>query len=32
MEIDHVLYELVPDAVMMKVMNIHGVRLRRHVK
>ncbi|WP_349671171.1 hypothetical protein [Lacrimispora sp.] len=32
MEIDHVLYELVPDAVVMKVMNIHGVRLRRHVK
>jgi hypothetical protein len=32
MEIDHVLYELVPDAVVMKVMNIHGVRLRRHVE
>lgn len=32
MEIDHVLYELVPDAVVMKGLNIHGVRLRRYMK
>ncbi len=31
-KIDHKLYELVPDAVVMKVMNIHGGRLQRHVK
>lgn len=31
MEIDNVLYEIIPDAVRMRVMNIHGVRLRRYM-
>ncbi|MFT4104946.1 MAG: hypothetical protein QM657_04215 [Lacrimispora sp.] len=31
MEIDNVLYELVPDAIRNYVINIHGVRLRRYV-
>ncbi|MDK2967174.1 hypothetical protein [Lacrimispora sp.] len=31
MEIDDVLYEVVPDAVRVRTINIHGVRLRRHV-
>lgn len=30
-EIDHVLYELVPDAVSVTFINIHGVRLRRYM-
>ncbi len=29
-QIDNVKYELVPDAIRMKLINIHGVRLRRH--
>lgn len=29
MEIDNVLYELVPDSIRVRVMNVHGVRLRR---
>lgn len=31
MEIDHVLYELVPDGMPMKTITIHGVRLRRYL-
>ena len=31
MEIDNILYELIPDAVRVRVLNIHGVRLRRYV-
>ncbi len=30
-DVDNVLYELVPDAVRVKVLNIHGVRLRRYI-
>lgn len=31
MEIDNILYELVPDAVRLAMLNIHGVRLRRYI-
>lgn len=31
MEIDNILYELIPDAVRVRVMNVHGVRLRRYI-
>ncbi len=30
-DVDNVLYELVPDAVKVRFMNVHGVRLRRYV-
>lgn len=30
-EIDNVLYELIPDAIAMKYLSIHGVRLRRYL-
>ncbi len=30
-EIDNILYELVPDAIRMRLTNIHGVRLRKYV-
>ncbi|MEY8354978.1 hypothetical protein AALB39_16680 [Lachnospiraceae bacterium 54-53] len=31
-EIDNILYELIPDAVRVKVLNVHGVRLRRYME
>ncbi len=30
-DVDNVLYELIPDAVRVKLLNVHGIRLRRYI-